>query len=118
MSTAHISFLAAVANLVPNCKFYFTGSGEMFGRVEEVPQREATPFHPDRVMGLVKISGFELTRNYSEAYNLFACNGILFNHESPRRGYEFVTRKNNIGSGKDSRREGDELRLGNLRGLQ
>jgi GDPmannose 4,6-dehydratase len=65
----------------------------MFGMVHEVPQNENTPFHPRSVYGISKSAGFDLTRNYREAYNLFACNGILYNHESPRRGFEFVTRK-------------------------
>jgi GDPmannose 4,6-dehydratase len=65
----------------------------MFGKAEETPQRETTRFYPRSVYGLTKVAGFELTRNYREAYNLFTCTGILFNHESPRRGYEFVTRK-------------------------
>lgn len=106
--------LAGVANLVPNCRFYFAGSSEMFGKVEEVPQREATPFHPRSSYGISKVCGFELTRNYREAYNLFACNGILFNHESPRRGYEFVTRKITSGVARILAGKADELRLGNL----
>jgi GDPmannose 4,6-dehydratase len=65
----------------------------MFGLVNETPQNENTPFHPRSPYGISKVAGFDLTRNYREAYNLFACSGILFNHESPRRGYEFVTRK-------------------------
>jgi GDPmannose 4,6-dehydratase len=65
----------------------------MFGKVREVPQNENTPFHPRSVYGISKVAGFDLTRNYREAYNLFACNGILYNHESPRRGFEYVTRK-------------------------
>jgi len=64
----------------------------MFGLVKEMPQNENTPFHPRSPYGISKVAGFDLTRNYREAYNLFACSGILFNHESPRRGYEFVNR--------------------------
>ncbi|SVD86564.1 uncharacterized protein METZ01_LOCUS439418, partial [marine metagenome] len=85
--------LAALKDACPECRLYFAGSSEMFGKVEETPQRETTRFHPRSVYGLTKVAGFELTRNYREAYNLFTCTGILFNHESPRRGYEFVTRK-------------------------
>ena len=85
--------LSAVHDTVPDSKFYFAASSEMFGKVHEVPQSEATSFHPRSVYGISKVSGFDLTRNYREAYNLFACNGILYNHESPRRGFEFVTRK-------------------------
>jgi GDPmannose 4,6-dehydratase len=65
----------------------------MFGKVQEIPQSEKTPFYPRSVYGISKVAGFDLTRNYREAYNLFCCSGILFNHESPRRGFEFVTRK-------------------------
>jgi GDPmannose 4,6-dehydratase len=106
--------LAAVTNLVPNCKFYFAGSSEMFGNVEEVPQRETTRFHPRSSYGISKVCGFDLTRNYRETYGLFACNGILFNHESPRRGYEFVTRKITSGVARILAGQANELRLGNL----
>ena len=76
-----------------NCKFYFAGSSEMFGKVKEVPQRESTPFHPRSPYGISKVAGFDLTRNYRESYDIHASTGILFNHESERRGFEFVTRK-------------------------
>ncbi len=85
--------LSALFNVVPKVKFYFAGSSEMFGKVRETPQNENTPFHPRSPYGISKMAGFEFTRNYREAYNMFACSGILFNHESPRRGFEFVTRK-------------------------
>ena len=85
--------LSAIKEFSPKTKFYFAGSSEMFGRVREVPQTEKTPFHPRSVYGISKVAGFDLTRNYREAYGLFCCSGILFNHESPRRGFEFVTRK-------------------------
>ena len=78
--------LAALRELRPQCRFYFAGSSEMFGLVEETPQRENTPFHPRSPYGISKVAGFDLTRNYREAYNMFCCNGILFNHKSPRRG--------------------------------
>lgn len=106
--------LAAIKDTSPECRFYFAGSSEMFGKVEETPQRETTRFHPRSVYGITKVAGFELTRNYREAYNLFTCTGILFNHESPRRGYEFVTRK--ISSTAASIKLGleKELRLGNI----
>jgi GDPmannose 4,6-dehydratase len=106
--------LSAVANLVPNCRFYFAGSSEMFGNVEEVPQRETTRFHPRSSYGISKVCGFELTRNYREVYGLFACNGILFNHESPRRGYEFVTRKITSGVARILAGKANQLHLGNL----
>ena len=85
--------LSALKEFSPRTKFYFAGSSEMFGKVKEVPQSEKTPFHPRSVYGISKVAGYDLTRNYREAYNMFCCNGILFNHESPRRGFEFVTRK-------------------------
>lgn len=85
--------LAAVHDLLPDCRFYFAGSSEMFGRASEVPQNENTKFHPRSAYGISKVAGFELTRNYREAYKMHACSGILYNHESPRRGYEFVSRK-------------------------
>lgn len=85
--------LSIVKNLSPKSKFYFAGSSEMFGKVTETPQKETTRFYPRSVYGISKCAGFDLTRNYREAYNLFCCSGILFNHESPRRGVEFVTRK-------------------------
>ncbi len=85
--------LAAIKEVAPRCKFYFAASSEMFGKVRETPQNENTPFHPRSPYGISKVAGFDLTRNYREGYGIFACNGILFNHESPRRGFEFVTRK-------------------------
>ena len=84
--------LSAVKDRAPKCRFYFAGSSEMFGHAEEVPQKETTRFHPRSPYGISKVAGFDLTRNYREAYGLFALSVILFNHESPRRGYEFVTR--------------------------
>ncbi|HEX9933975.1 MAG TPA: GDP-mannose 4,6-dehydratase, partial [bacterium] len=85
--------LATLKDVVPECRFYFAGSSEMFGKVEAVPQNEKTHFHPRSPYGISKVAGFDLTRNYREGYGIFACNGMLFNHESPRRGFEFVTRK-------------------------
>ncbi len=85
--------LAAIHDLLPDCRFYFAASSEMFGRVSEVPQDENTKFHPRSAYGISKVAGFELTRNYREAYGMHASSGILYNHESPRRGYEFVSRK-------------------------
>lgn len=106
--------LAALKDLVPNCRFYFAGSSEMFGKVAEVPQTETTRFHPRSAYGISKVAGFDLTRNYREAYGLFACSGILFNHESPRRGFEFVTRKITSGVARILAGKSKELRLGNL----
>ena len=106
--------LAAVKNVVPGCRFYFAGSSEMFGKAEEVPQTEKTRFHPRSTYGISKVAGFELTRNYREAYGMHASSGILFNHESPRRGYEFVTRKITSGVARIVAGRSNQLRLGNL----
>ncbi len=85
--------LSSIKRKAPGCRFYFAASSETFGKVKETPQDENTPFHPRSPYGISKVAGFELTRNYREAYDLHASCGILFNHESPRRGHEFVTRK-------------------------
>ena len=109
-----LNALAAVYELAPDCRFYFAGSSEMFGKVTESPQNETTRFHPRSPYGISKVSGFDLTRNYREAYGMFAVSGILFNHESPRRGFEFVTRKITSHAAKIRLGLADELRLGNL----
>src|SRR6202043_2240512 len=106
--------LAVLKDVVPNCKFYFAGSSEMFGKVVEIPQTENTRFHPRSAYGISKVAGFDLTRNYREAYGIHASNGILFNHESPRRGFEFVTRKITNAVAKISVGQPHQLRLGNL----
>jgi len=106
--------LSAIKEKAPKCKFYFAGSSEQFGLVKEVPQDENTPFHPRSPYGISKVAGFDLTRNYREAYGLFACNGILFNHESSRRGFEFVTRKITSTVAKIKLGIEKELRIGNL----
>lgn len=85
--------LSAIKDYAPNCRFYFAGSSEMFGNTDVTPQDENTPFYPRSAYGISKVSGFHLTRNYREVYGLKASCGILYNHESPRRGFEFVTRK-------------------------
>jgi GDPmannose 4,6-dehydratase len=85
--------LEAIKRNKPECRYYQAGSSEQFGEVKEIPQTEETPFHPRSPYGCAKVFAFEITRNYRESYDLFACTGILFNHESPRRGLEFVTRK-------------------------
>jgi GDPmannose 4,6-dehydratase len=96
------------------CRFYQASSSEMFGKVEEVPQREDTPFHPRSPYAVGKVFGHWITRNYREAYGMYAVNGILFNHESPRRAESFVTRKITLGVGAILRGDTNELRLGNL----
>ena len=106
--------LAALKDVVPKCRFYFAGSSEMFGKVAEIPQIETTRFHPRSAYGISKVAGFDLTRNYREAYGIHASSGILFNHESPRRGFEFVTRKITSGIARILAGQAKELRLGNL----
>ena len=110
--TLHI--LSAIKHRSPKCKFYFAGSSEMFGLVKETPQNENTVFYPRSSYGISKVAGFHITRNYREAYGMFACNGILFNHESPRRGFEFVTRKISMGVAKIKLGMEKTLKLGNL----
>ena len=85
--------LSAIKSFSKKTKIYFAGSSEMFGKVDTIPQNESTKFYPRSSYGISKCTGFDLVRNYREAYGIYACTGILFNHESPRRGYEFVTRK-------------------------
>ena len=106
--------LAALRDARPECRFYFASSSEMFGKAREVPQNENTPFHPRSSYGISKVAGFELTRNYRESYGMFTSSGILFNHESPRRGYEFVTRKITFNAAKIKLGLATELKLGNL----
>lgn len=106
--------LSSLKNACPDCRFYFAGSSEMFGKVKEVPQTENTPFHPRSIYGISKVAGYDLTRNYREAYDMFAVSGILFNHESPRRGFEFVTRKITSAAAQIKLGRMDKLFLGNL----
>lgn len=106
--------LSSLKRQAPNCKFYFAASSEMFGKVKETPQNEDTPFHPRSPYGISKLAGFELTRNYREGYGMFALSGLLFNHESQRRGAEFVTRKISSGVAKIKLGIEKEIRLGNL----
>jgi len=110
--THHV--LSAIKRQAPNCKFYFAASSEMFGNAQLTPQNEETPFHPRSPYGISKVAGFDLTRNYREAYGLFALSGILFNHESPRRGAEFVTRKISMSAAKIKLGLDSEIRLGNI----
>ena len=106
--------LSSLKNICPTCKYYFAGTSEMFGKVEKIPQDETTRFHPRSIYGISKVAGYELTRNYREAYDIFACTGILFNHESPRRGYEFVTRKITSVAAQIKLGLANEIRLGNI----
>ena len=85
--------LAAIREFAPHCRVYFAGSSEMFGNAQVSPQDESTPFNPRSIYGISKVAGYHLVKNYRSQYGMFACTGILYNHESPRRGYEFVTRK-------------------------
>lgn len=106
--------LEAIHHDSPNTRFYQASSSEMFGLVKEIPQKETTPFHPRSPYGAAKVYAYWMAVNYRESYNLFACNGILFNHESPRRGENFVTRKITYSLVKIKRGEMEKLYLGNL----
>jgi GDPmannose 4,6-dehydratase len=106
--------LEAIRHVNPNIKFYQASSSEMFGKVKETPQTENTPFYPRSPYGVAKVYGHFITINYRESYNMYACSGILFNHESPRRGFEFVTRKVTNAVARISLGLQDELRVGNL----
>jgi len=106
--------LEAIRLVNPKIKMYQASSSEMFGKVQETPQREMTPFYPRSPYGVAKVYGHWITVNYRESYNIFACSGILFNHESPRRGREFVSRKVTEGVAKIKLGMMDKLRLGNL----
>ena len=110
--THHV--LEAIHAVSPASRMYFAATSEMFGKVMEVPQKESTPFRPRSPYGISKVAGYELVRNYREAYGLFCCSGILFNHESPRRGYEFVTRKITSAVARIKAGKQRELLLGNL----
>jgi len=106
--------LDAIRQVDPSIRFYQASSSEMFGKVHETPQRETTVFHPRSPYGVAKVYGHYITMNYRESYNLYACSGILFNHESPRRGPEFVTRKISQTVAQIRLGQASELRLGNL----
>ncbi|MBA7473919.1 GDP-mannose 4,6-dehydratase [subsurface metagenome] len=106
--------LEAARHMNKNVKFYQASSSEMFGKVREIPQNEKTPFYPRSPYGVAKVYGHYMTVNYRESYDMFACSGILFNHESPRRGLEFVTKKVTYGAAKIKLGLADSLYLGNL----
>src|SRR5439155_1498708 len=107
--------LDAVRTVDPEIRFYQASSSEMFGKVQEVPQRESTPFYPRSPYGVAKVYAHWITVNYRESYDMFACSGILFNHESPRRGIEFVTRKIANAAARISLGKQDKLVLGDMR---
>jgi len=109
-----LNILEAIKNHCPKAKFYQASTSELFGKVQETPQNENTPFYPRSPYGVAKLYGYWIVKNYREAYNLFACNGILFNHESPRRGLTFVTRKITSELVRIKYGEKKTLRLGNL----
>ncbi|MNW40492.1 GDP-mannose 4,6-dehydratase [compost metagenome] len=108
------NLLDAVRSEKPEARFYQASSSEMFGKVVETPQKETTPFYPRSPYGVAKVYGHWITVNYRESYNLYACSGILFNHESPRRGIEFVTRKVTTAAARIKLGLQNELRMGNL----
>lgn len=106
--------LSAIKRKAPACRFFFAASSEMFGRVKEAPQDEKTSFYPCSPYGISKVAGFDLTRNYRDAYGIFAGSGVSFNHESPRRGLEFVSRKITNAAARIKLGLAKELRVGNL----
>jgi len=108
------NILEAIRNVNPKIKFYQASSSEMFGKAQEIPQNEKTPFYPRSPYGVSKLFGHWMTVNYRESFGIFACSGILFNHESPRRGKEFVTRKISYGVARIKHGKQKKLHLGNL----
>jgi len=109
-----LKILESIRRFYPQAKFYQASSSEMFGKVKEIPQKETTPFHPRSPYGVAKVYGHYITVNYRESYSLFACSGICFNHESPRRGLEFVTRKITYGLANVLAGKQKTIKLGNL----
>ena len=109
-----LRFLDAIKNIKPDCRFYQASTSELYGKVQEIPQSETTPFYPRSPYGVAKIYGFWIVKNYRESYGLHASNGILFNHESPRRGETFVTRKITKAVSAIHKGEQDVLELGNM----
>ena len=108
------NMLEAIRNIKPECRFYQASTSEMFGLVQEIPQRETTPFYPRSPYGVAKLYGHWITKNYRESYDMYACSGILFNHESERRGKEFVTRKITDAVARIKQGVQDHLELGNM----
>ena len=114
----HYMLSSAKEFIDKNIRFYFAASSEMFGKVHESPQNENTVFHPRSSYGISKVTGYYLTKNYREAYKLHASNGILFNHESPRRGFEFVTRKISSSAARIKKGLQKKLKLGNIKSMR
>lgn len=108
------NMLEAIRNTKPECRFYQASTSEMFGLVQEIPQRETTPFYPRSPYGVAKLYGHWITKNYRESYDMYACSGILFNHESERRGKEFVTRKITDAVARIKQGVQDHIELGNI----
>lgn len=108
------NMLEAIRMVKPECRFYQASTSEMFGLVQEIPQRESTPFYPRSPYGVAKLYGHWITKNYKESYDMYACSGILFNHESERRGYEFVTRKITSAAARIKYGMQEKLELGNM----
>jgi GDPmannose 4,6-dehydratase len=120
-ATGTLRILEAIRNCdipLDKIRFYQASTSELYGKVVEVPQNENTPFYPRSPYGVAKLYGYWITRNYREAYNIYACSGILFNHESPRRGHNFVTRKITIGLSNIINGKQDKLVLGNINSLR
>ena len=109
-----LRILDAIKNHCPEARFYQASTSELYGKVQEIPQKETTPFYPRSPYAVAKLYGFWIVKNYRESYGLYACNGILFNHESERRGKTFVTRKITVGMGEIHRGERQTIKLGNL----
>ncbi len=112
-TTTH-NILATVVEVCPQCKIYFAGSSEIFGNAKEFPQNEETPFNPRSVYGISKLASHQLIKNYRERFGIFACTGFTYNHESPRRGSAFVTRKISLNAAKIALGLNENLELGNL----
>jgi GDPmannose 4,6-dehydratase len=110
--------LSSIKEAVPHCRFFFAGSSEMFGTVDHAPQTEVTPFNPRSIYGISKLASHHLVRNYRDQYGLYACTGILYNHESPRRDFKFVTRKITSQAARIKMGLADKLYLGNLASLR
>lgn len=118
LGTLRILEAVRFLGLEKQCRIYQASTSELYGLVQEVPQKETTPFYPRSPYGVAKLYGFWITKNYRESYNMYACNGILFNHESPRRGETFVTRKITLAASRIALGKQEKLYLGNLDALR